>query len=371
MEALGDDTAQLCSFFGGQLTDRLLPAALEDVQYLLLHLRSDVFVHVGHAGKFVSEPGRAGHIGDPVLGEPGALAMPAFVEGEAEQNGVKPLGRVRVPRIAVPGRTPEPGAPSLQAALQRYQSTAPAAVPDGPRLGRWLAARLAGTPLDVRIPRQDLALLGKTPESYLVQKVGLTVGGLAAPATLWTLLMPDVPWLISSGFTLAFAAVMFLAPDMAIRSQAREAREEFRTALIAYLDLIKMARAGGAGPAQALETPARLCHGWAFTRLAAALDPARRGTRSAWDELARLAEQIGVTELAETAAIARRAGRQGTQILDTLTAKVASLREQQLARAFASAKSRTESMTIPVALSVFGYIILLGYPAYARIVGGS
>jgi hypothetical protein len=110
--------------------------------------------------------------------------------------------------------------------------------------------------------------------------------------------------------------------------------------------------------------------GWAFTRIAATLDPAARGTRDPWDELARLADQIGVRELADTAAIARRAGSQGAKILDTLTAKAASLRDQQLTAALARAKSRTETMTVPVALSVLGYLILLGYPAYARITGG-
>lgn len=269
-----------------------------------------------------------------------------------------------------------PAPPALSAALDRFtpQNRRPTAeeVPDDAtaRAGRWLAARIAGTALDVRIPRRDLALVGKSPEGYLVQKLGMAVFGLTVPTVLWTLLMPSVPWLVSSGFTLAYAVVMFLGPDIAVRSQAREAREEFKVALIAYLDLMKMARAGGAGPGEALETPARVCHGWAFQRIAAALDPTSRGTRDPWDELARLADEIGVRELADTAAIARRAGTQGARILDSLTAKAASLREQQLAAALSRAKSRTETMTVPVALSVLGYLILLGYPAYARIVGG-
>jgi pilus assembly protein TadC len=269
-----------------------------------------------------------------------------------------------------------PAPPALGAALERYtphgRRPRADAVPDDAtaRIGRWLAARIAGSALDVRIPRRDLALIGKTTESYLVQKLAMVLFGLAMPTLLWTLLMPSEPWLVSTGFTAIYAAVMFLAPDIAIRSQARDAREEFRGALVAYLDLIKMARAGGAGPGEALEAPARICHGWAFQRIAHTLDPVSRGTRDPWDELTRLAEQIDVRELADTAAIAKRAGTQGARILDSLTAKSASLREQQLSRALARAKSRTETMTVPVALSVLGYLVLLGYPAYARIVGG-
>lgn len=266
-----------------------------------------------------------------------------------------------------------PAPPALAAALDRFtpqnRRTAAEETPAS-RIGRWLTARVAGTALDVRIPRRDLALLGKSVEAYMVQKLAMAFFGLSVPTVLWTLLMPSVPWLVSTGSGLVYGAIMFLAPDLAVRSQAREAREEFRGALIAYLDLITMARAAGAGPGEALETPARICHGWAFQRIASALDPASRGTRDPWDELTRLADEIGVQELADTAAIARRAGTQGARILDSLTAKAAALREQQLARALTRAKSRTETMTVPVALSVLGYLILLGYPAYARIVGG-
>ncbi|RKS78608.1 type II secretion system (T2SS) protein F [Actinomadura pelletieri DSM 43383] len=268
-----------------------------------------------------------------------------------------------------------PAPPQLAAAVDRFAppTRRPAAdvVPHGrtAQAGRWLATRITGTALDVRIPRRDLALIGKSTEEYLVQKLAMTGLGLAVPTVLWTLLMPPVPWLVSTGSTVAYAAIMFAAPDIALRSQAKEAREEFKIALIAYLDLIKMARASGAGPGEALETPARVCRGWAFQRIAATVDPAARGTRDPWDELARLADQIGVHELADTAAIAHRAGTQGAAILDSLTAKAASLREQQLAAALARAKSRTETMTLPVALSVLGYLILLGYPAYARITG--
>lgn len=268
-----------------------------------------------------------------------------------------------------------PAPPALSAALERFDpqsrrraTTEPATgVPS--RIGAWLAARIAGSSLDVRIPRRDLALLGRTVEGYLTQKLTTGLLGLAAPTLLWTVLVPGTAWVLSTGFTLGFAAFLFVAPDIAIRSQAREAREQFRVALVAYLDLVKIARAGGAGPGEALEAPARACHGWAFSRLAAALDPATRGTRDPWDELTRLADEIGVRELADTAAIGRRAGTQGARILDSLTAKAASLRSQQLARTLARAKSRTETMTLPVALSVIGYLILLGYPAYARIIG--
>ena len=58
-----------------------------------------------------------------------------------------------------------PAPPQLAAALDRFapptRRLSANTVPDGraARIGRWLAARLAGTALDVRIPRRDLALI--------------------------------------------------------------------------------------------------------------------------------------------------------------------------------------------------------------------
>jgi pilus assembly protein TadC len=108
---------------------------------------------------------------------------------------------------------------------------------------------------------------------------------------------------------------------------------------------------------------------WTFRRLALALDPARRAGGSAWDELTRLSVKIGVVELADLAAIAQLAGTRGASILDTLMAKAQSLRDAELSASVSAARSRTETMTVPMALSVLGFLLLLGFPAFARMTG--
>lgn len=267
-----------------------------------------------------------------------------------------------------------PAPPALKPALARFAYPAgfTPARPASPRerVRRRLAALAAATPLTRKVPLHDLALLGRTSESYLAQQAALALVGLTAPLLLWMLFQPPLPWPILGIATAALTALLLAAPQVAVHRKAVQARDDFKEALIAYLDLVALAREAGAAPAGALEMPVRICRGWAFTQLAVALDPARRGTASTWDALSELAASIGVSELAETAATVRLAGTQGSAIAATLAARAHSLRESRLAAALARAKSRTETMTVPMTAAVAGFVILLGYPALIRMTGG-
>ncbi|MFI6321600.1 type II secretion system F family protein [Nonomuraea sp. NPDC050556] len=254
-------------------------------------------------------------------------------------------------------------------ALERLRPGAIRTAPGGDWKRR-VSVRLA---FGTRVPRTDLALLGKDSTDYLVQKGMVIALALAGPFVMWgwcTLLGVTLPWMVTWGACAAFAGVVFFAPNVSVRREAADGRAAFLHALIAYLDLVALARAAGCGPAEALESAAKVGHGWTFARLAAALDPARRGGGSAWDELTALSKEIDVPELEELSAIAAHAGTRGASILDTLTAKAQSLREVELSRQIAKAKSRTETMTVPMALSAIGFLLLLGYPAFARMTGG-
>lgn len=265
-----------------------------------------------------------------------------------------------------------PAPPALAPAMERLRPGGSRREPEGDWRSHF-ARKLAATLVGARAPRTDLALLGKTTDDYLVQKGLMILLAAAGPIVFWgwcALLGVTLPWMIAWAACAAFAVAVFFAPDAAIRGQAAEARKAFRQAIVAYLDLVALARAAGAGPADALESAAKVGEGWTFRRLALALDPARRGTGSAWDELTRLSEEIGVTELADLASIARTAGTRGAGILDTLMAKAQSLREAELSAEVSRARSRTETMTVPMALSVIGFLLLLGYPAFTRMAGG-
>ncbi|MEN3533604.1 type II secretion system F family protein [Microbispora sp. ZYX-F-249] len=268
-----------------------------------------------------------------------------------------------------------PGPPELAASLARLQpgggSVEVYSLPE--RVRRTAIGVLGSSWLGSRAKNSDLAIVGRSRETHLGRKALLMATGLCGPALLWTygwLLGVTFPAIILWAASAVFGAVMFTAPELSLRVEAATARRRFRRALVCYLDLVALCRLAGRGPADALDSAARVGKGQTFKRLSSALDPAFRGTGSAWDELARLSRELDVPELGEVAAIAKMAGTEGASILDTLKAKAASLRESEMAALLARAKSRTETMTVPMSLTVVGFMILLGYPALARMTGG-
>ncbi|WP_158578409.1 type II secretion system F family protein [Spongiactinospora rosea] len=255
-----------------------------------------------------------------------------------------------------------PAPPNLVQALERIEG---AEARGSDRLHR-LAVRLARLP----IPRDDLALLGVSVERFTFQRVVFLLAGLAIPVPLnllSTLLGVPVPWAVPVGASLILGALFALLPDLAARRQARERRGEFRAALATYLDMVALERAAGAGPHQALQSPADVCTGWVFARLAQVLEQAKRSGEQPWRGLADLGEQVGIPELSELADIAEGAGTEGTRVLSTLLAKAQSMRTAALTDARATANSRTSEMPVAIGVSVFGFLLLVCFPAVYRI----
>ncbi len=122
-------------------------------------------------------------------------------------------------------------------------------------------------------------------------------------------------------------------------------------------------------PTEALEAAAEIGGGWAFERIGAALDEARKASRPPWDGLARLAAEIGVTELSDLAEIAGVAGQEGARILATLNARAESMRAQALAATKAQAGARSTTMVLPIALLAGGFLVLLIFPDFYRLFG--
>jgi hypothetical protein len=148
-----------------------------------------------------------------------------------------------------------------------------------------------------------------------------------------------------------------------------EKRTDFRHALTSYLDLVALERGAGAGPTEALEAAAQIGGGWAFARIAAALDASRKASRPPWEGLAALAAQTGVAELSDIADIAEVAGHEGARILQTLTARAESMRAEALAVTKAKAGARSTTMVVPIALLGAGFLLLIIFPVVYRIFG--
>jgi Flp pilus assembly protein TadB len=262
-------------------------------------------------------------------------------------------------------------APSrLDAALTRLDASADPgpATASRSKTAQRIAAELAWLP----VPASDLALLGKDRAGWIASKVACLLVGLAFPpllAGLAALAGTPLPWSLPTIASLGLGAALFFAPDLVTRVNAAERRDDFRLALTSYLDLVALERGAGAGPTEALEAAAEIGDGWAFRRIAGALDAARRSGAAPWTALSRLAHETGISELADVAEIAEVAGHEGAKILDTLAARAASMRAQALAGDRARAGSRSTTMVIPIALLGAGFLLLMIFPVIYRTFG--
>lgn len=220
---------------------------------------------------------------------------------------------------------------------------------------------------------RDLAVMGRDTDEHLAEKATLTLLGLLTPALCTGLLAvlgtpPSLvlPVLLAAGG----AALGFLVPDARVRAAARTRRADFRQALSAYLDLVVVSLAGGAGVDGALTSAVSVGHGWAFAQLRRALDVARLTRVPAATAFARLGDEIGSRDLAELAASLSLAGTEGARVRGSLAARATSLRTHLLTDTDAHARAATERLGLPWGLLFLGFLIFLGYPAIHQILTG-
>jgi Flp pilus assembly protein TadB len=266
-----------------------------------------------------------------------------------------------------------PAGPSLRAAIGRLET---AARPDGGQPGtsrsRELARVFRALAPWLPVPAADLRLLGHRADDWLASKVLLGLAGLFAVPFVSAIAALNglrTPWTFPVLGSLALGAALFFAPDLVTRVNAAEKRRDFRHALMSYLDLVALERGAGAAPTEALEAAAQVGGGWAFERMAAALDQARRASRPPWEGLSQLADETGISELADLAEIAGIAGNEGARILDTLSSRAESMRSEALAATRAQAGARSTTMVLPIALLAGGFLILLIFPDFYRVFG--
>lgn len=262
--------------------------------------------------------------------------------------------------------------PALAAALQR---TGPASLsmPEAEldreeRWGRWLLARLEHVP-GVRIPVTNLALLGQGPGQFMLRKTALAALGLLCPVLVsvpWIIAGVSLPFYVPAAAGLAIAALLFITPDLAVRDQAKRAREEFAHALSAYLDLVALKRAADAGPAEALEKAAAVGRGWPFLYLQGALRRARLEKIPPYQALSELADEYDLPVLDDVADIMRGSATDGAAVYKALRARTAALNTELLAGQAAEANAASEQMTAPGALLAVLVMLLMAFPAVIR-----
>ena len=278
-----------------------------------------------------------------------------------------------------------PAAPDLRAALARLDTEPAAGGSASPgwtggepvtvtrarwweAAGGWVAARTpAGGPFAA--PAADLRLLGVTPASFAAARAAAAAGGVAFPVVMWTLTGlagMSLPLALPGVVGVGLAAAGWLLPAAVLGQRAGGERVALRVALSAYLDLVALERAGAGSPVEALEAAALVGHGAAFTLIRRRLLLAARSGASPYAALADLADEIGVAELRDLADIAAVAA-DGAAVYATLLAKSRSLRNAIGADAQAAANAASERLVFPVVLLGTGFLLLVFYPALARL----
>jgi tight adherence protein C len=285
---------------------------------------------------------------------------------------------VTVLGVLLIARELRPAPPRLDVALARIQAThrtpAVPVTPPGPgeRVGAWLATHLARPAGMLAVPRTDLALLDRTAERFMLDKLALFSAGIVIPSVLLTALAAagaSLPWALPVVAVVLLAAGLSFLPDAWVRTEARHRRSEFRYAFACYLQLVLLERAAGAALDAALEGPVSAADAWPFRRIAAALQAARRGQQQPWRALADLGEQIAVTDLVDLAYSAQIAGAEGAKMHDVLAAKITAMRHEAAAATRAEANARTTAMWVPTSLLMLGFVVLVGFPFFARLIG--
>jgi tight adherence protein C len=221
--------------------------------------------------------------------------------------------------------------------------------------------------------RRDLRIVGRTPQRHALDRLLAATAGLATPALAAAVLTVGgvaAPHGVLLLVGLCAAAAGFALPDVLVRRAAAERRRDVVHGLSAYLDLVTVLLAGSAGTETALWGAADAGDGWVFAELRRALDEARVRQRSPWEALGALGHELDVADLVELAASVRLAGTHGARVRATLTARADALRARRRAEAESAAAVATEQMALPNVALFAAFLVFIGYPAVAAIVGG-
>ena len=245
-------------------------------------------------------------------------------------------------------------------------STARAAAGAETRLGRWVTAELARRGIAYTSLRQDLALNGQSFDATMGRKVVVGVLGFLIGLIIAVCLGVaglHLPPGVGVVVALMLGCGFFFVPDVDARSAAQRRRQQFKRALGAYLDWVSLQMSGHAAAEQALPDAAKIGAGWPLALIRHTVTNATRSGQDVWVALSELGDRIGVMALRELGMLVQLVAHDGAQVRDTLSARAASLRAEELADAEGTAGKRDQSMLMAQILLGVGFAVFLGYPA--------
>ena len=241
------------------------------------------------------------------------------------------------------------------------------------RVGIWAIQRFPAAVWG-NTPSKELALLRVPLHRHYGKKVLQAVAGLVIPPVLTYFLFVaagfSLPVVVPAGGALVLAGLLFFAPDLDVRVDARHARADFARALSAYTDLVALERLSGAGARQAMENAAKVADSWVFRRISEELQRSRWNGVAPWDSLQHLSEELGLPELDDLADVMRMTG-EGSQVYESLRARSSSMRSAMLNAERTKANAASERLNMPMAGLGVVFMVILIAPALLRVMGSS
>lgn len=218
--------------------------------------------------------------------------------------------------------------------------------------------------------RTDLAIMNRTLGAFLATKVLYGVGLFLLAPVLWSILRIGglgLPVVLPALGAILLGLFGFLIPDLALRGEAADRRDDFRRVVGIFLDLVAMNLAGGRGLPEALLTASTLSEHWALVRIRQALNNARLFGITPWASLAELGRAIGVDELRDLSAALSLAAEDGAKIKLSLSARAATMRRRELADVEGEAGEKSQSMLVAQLLICMGFLVFLAYPSVSQL----
>lgn len=237
------------------------------------------------------------------------------------------------------------------------------------RLGGWLYRR---TPVPLTSgQRRALQIRGRSITEFYADKAVWTIIGLTMPPILagfWALMTGSVPPAVPAVVGVVGGIVGYFVPDLLLRGQAEQTRNDASSAVLMYIDLVTLERLANASGTQALHHAAELSDVPLFRQLRGALERARLEQQAPYTELRRLADDLDLQELRDLSDV-MQLDESGAALSGSLRARVRELRDAHLATTLREANAASEGMTVYMTIPAMLLGVMFIIPALMRIVG--
>ena len=217
---------------------------------------------------------------------------------------------------------------------------------------RWRDQLAAATPDAVR---PDLALLGRTPEDFVVARLLWTAGGFVTVSL--------AGFLVGAPTTLLPAAALlgglggWMVAVQELHDRATKRRRTLALALASWTQMAALMIRAGIKDEQALRRAAAAGDHWTFRLLTSAMDRAVANHTELWAGLDELGHETDVAEIRQLASELRLAESAGGTPTEALLSHADALRQDELANQLSAAKAA--KLKQDLVLGALGIVLVL------------